>query len=334
MSRRNVYRESVLGIGYDLVKACVLQTAFELWIFEALKDAPKSALVLSEHLGANRRSLELFLNALVSLGFLASEGPMYQNTKYGTEIFLKGKPLYIGDMVGLQTRSAGNWLKLKECVMSGTSVAQPDFSKVDHVEAASGFARAMHNTAMGHAEFLSRKLPLAGVRSLLDLGGGPGTFTIHFLHANPGLRATIFDLPATLQTTRTFVEQAKLAERVSYQEGDFNCDEIKGMFGACFMSHIIHSQSAELNRALLSNVFKHLNPDGRLIVQDFFLNPDRTSPQFPALFALNMLVHTESGQTYTFDEVAQWMREAGFEEVKSLKFRLPRGIALLTAKKS
>lgn len=337
MSRFSTYRESVIDLGYDFIKSRVLQTAFELDLFERLGIEAKTASTLAQELEAHLNSLELFLNALVSLGLLAVDGSGFRNTKFGLAIFLKGKPLYVGDYVGLQTRSSKDWFDLKQAVLKGKPIDRPEFFKIDDSEATGGFARAMHNTAMGHADYLARKVPLNGAKTLLDLGGGPGTFTIHFLKANPELRATIFDLPQTLETTKKMVGaylDTPLQERITFQAGDFNQDPIQGMFDVCFLSHIIHGQAAERNEKLFPKIFRALNPGGRLIVQDFFLNPDKRSPQFAALFALNMLIHTDGGRTYTFEEVERWMRSTGFSRMRRPKLHLPRSISVLIGERS
>jgi cyclopropane fatty-acyl-phospholipid synthase-like methyltransferase len=201
-------------------------------------------------------------------------------------------------------------------------------------ERTAAFARAMHSTAMGHAQFLSRKLALKSAKTLLDMGGGPGTFTIHFLKENAELRATVFDLPETLKTTRKFVAAAKLEDRVSYQEGDFNETKLQGAFDVCFLSHIIHGQDELKNKALFKKIYAALNSGGRFIVQDFFLNRDRQSPQFSAVFALHMLLYTDRGRTYSFEETTSWLEETGFTNVKPLNLHLPRSIGLISAEKS
>jgi len=333
MSRLMNYREGVIGLGYDFIKARVLQTAFELDLFERIGQETKTVRTLAEEMKANQRSLELFLNAVASLGFLEVDGSGYHNTKYGKEIFLKAAPLYIGDYIKLHGDGFQDWAKLGEVVRLGKSIDQPDFFKTHQPEVTAGFAHAMHNTAMGHAEHLAKKLSLKGAKTLLDLGGGPGTFTIHFLKENSELKATIFDLPETLKTTCQYVERAQVSNRVEFQAGDFNQDEIHGTFDVCFLSHIIHGQDVQKNQKLFSKVFAHLNPDGRFIVQDFFLNPDKHSPQFSALFALMMLLHTEGGKTYSFEEVEEWMRAAGFSKTTRLRLQLPRAISLLIGEK-
>ena len=328
-----MYRESVLNLGYDFIKSRVLQAAFELDIFERLGMNSKTALTLASEVKANPESLTLLLNAMVSLGFLDVEGSGFRNTKYGLEIFLRDKPLYIGDYVKLHSHGFGDWAKLEEAILSGKPLDQPDFFKINDPAVTAGFARAMHNTAMGHAEYLAKKFSFKGAKTLLDLGGGPGTFTVHFLKENPTLQATIFDLPATLETTRKFVEHEKLKNRVEFQAGDFNQDPIQGLFDVCFLSHIIHGQDAEKNKKLFAKIFACLNPGGKLIVQDFFLNSDKHSPQFAALFALMMLLHTDGGRTYTFDEVEGWMKGVGFSRTVRSGLNLPRAISLLTGEK-
>jgi ubiquinone/menaquinone biosynthesis C-methylase UbiE len=324
----------MIQLGYDFIKSRLLQTAFELDIFTRIGNESKTPMTLTRELGANPNSLELFLNALVSLGLLSHDGRSFSNTKYGLELFVRDKPLFIGDLVMLQQRSCWDWLKLKDCVLTGVSLDQPDFFKTNNEERTAGFARAMHNTAMGHAEYLAKKVSLKKHKRLLDVGGGPGTFSVQFLKANPDLKATIFDLPTTLKTTRKYIKEAGLESRVSYQEGDFNQDDIRGTFDACFMSHIIHGQDAEKNQLLFKKIFGALEPGGVFIVQDFYLNPDRVSPQFSVLFALQMLIHTESGRTYTFEEVEAWMTSAGFKSTRRSAFKLPRSIALIFGEKA
>ena len=333
MGRFEQYRESVIALGYDMIKSRVLQAAFELDIFERIGTSLKTAHTLAEELKANPDSLALFLNALVSLGLLASDGRAYRNTKFGCDIFLKDRPLYVGDIVRLHAASVKDWLKLGEAVISGKPVDQPGFLKKEDAGRVSAFIRAMNNTAMGHAEYLAKKLSFRGAKTLLDLGGGPGTFTIHFLKMNPELRATIFDLPTTLETTRKFVEAEKLTGRVQFQAGDFNQDSIQGSFDICFLSHIIHGQTVEKNKKLFSKISGHLNSGGKLIVQDFFLNLDKRSPQFAAIFALVMMIHTEGGRTYSFEEVESWMKETGFSRTHRSGLNLPRSISLLIGEK-
>ena len=323
----------MIGLGYDFTKIHVLETAFELDIFERLGSQSKTARTLADELGADTQSFELFLNALVSLGFLKTDGRAYQNTKLGREIFLKEKPLYVGDTIHLHASSIPDWLKLKEAVLSGQPVDKPDFLKKDAPELVSTFIRAMHKTAVGHAQYLAENLSLGSAKTLLDLGGGSGAFTVYFLQANPELQAVIFDLPLTLETTREFVAKAGLGNRIEFQAGDFDQGDIGGMFDVCFVSHIIHGQNVEKNKKLFRKIFVHLNPKGKLILQDFFLNRDRRSPQFAALFALTMLLHTSGGRTYAFDEVTDWLREAGFSKVFRPSLKLPRSISLLVGEK-
>ncbi len=334
MGRFETYRESVIAQSYDLIKARVLQSALELDVFERIGTEAKTVRTLAQEMGADERALELFLNALVSLGWLEGTGHGYRNTKYGLEVFLKDKPFYVGDTLLLHSASVADWLKLSEVVKTGKPVQAPEFLDLENPARVRLFIRAMHNTAVGHASTLAKKLPLYNVRTFLDLGGGSGAFTIEFLKANPGLQATLFDLPTTLEVAKEYVANAGLSERVQFRAGDFMKDPLEGTYGFCFLSHVVHGLSVDENKALFQKIFPVVTSGGRLVIQDFFLNTNRQAPQFGAVFSLNMLLHTTSGRSYTFDEVTEWLKAAGFDRVEPLFLKLPRSIGILMASKT
>jgi len=171
-------------------------------------------------------------------------------------------------------------------------------------------ARARHNApaVVGH-------LDLSGVSCVLDVGGGSGAFSMAFVCARDGIRATVFDLPNVVPLTRDYVAREGLADRIDTAVGDYNVDLLGEGFDLVFLSAIIHSNSPAENRRLLWKCAAALEPDGQVVVQDFIMDDDRISPPFGALFALNMLVATEAGDTYTESEVRSWMEEAGLSAI-------------------
>jgi 2-polyprenyl-3-methyl-5-hydroxy-6-metoxy-1,4-benzoquinol methylase len=145
---------------------------------------------------------------------------------------------------------------------------------------------------------------------VLDVGGGSGAFAMAFVRAQAGISATIFDLPNVLSLTQKYIEQERLADKIKTVAGDYMVDELGSGFDLVFLSAIIHSNSAEENRKLIRKCAQALIPRGQVVVQDFIMDADRTSPVHGAFFALNMLVGTEAGDTYTESEVRSWMEEA------------------------
>jgi predicted O-methyltransferase YrrM len=147
---------------------------------------------------------------------------------------------------------------------------------------------------------------------VLDVGGGPGTWTIALLRAVPEARATLFDLPPVTAMARERFVEAGLAHRVTLVGGDFYTDELPAGADLAWLSAICHQDSREQNRALLGKIHKALADGGAVVVRDVVMDPSRTSPAGGALFAVNMLTATDGGGTYTFDEYREDLRKAGF----------------------
>ncbi len=177
------------------------------------------------------------------------------------------------------------------------------------------FIAAMHDRARNQAALIAGMLDLSGVGRLLDVGGGSGAFSIAFAREAEGLRATVFDLPNVTALTREYVEREGLASRIDTRNGDYTRDDLGGGYDLVFLSAIVHSNSFEENRVLISKCAAALNRGGRLAVLDFVMDEDRTSPAMGAIFSLNMLVGTKSGDTYTESEIRGWLQLAGIEEI-------------------
>jgi cyclopropane fatty-acyl-phospholipid synthase-like methyltransferase len=166
---------------------------------------------------------------------------------------------------------------------------------------------------------LAKRLQLEGVKDLLDLGGGAGTNAIAFCTTYPEMRATVFDLPATLKIAERQVNAAGLQKRILLLPGDFNRDSLGGLYEAVLMSDVLHYQGLEQNAALVKKTFNHLKSAGRLVIKDRFLEESRTSPAWVAAFAVHILVNTEKGRCYTTAEAIGWMKDAGFVSVAEVE---------------
>jgi cyclopropane fatty-acyl-phospholipid synthase-like methyltransferase len=163
---------------------------------------------------------------------------------------------------------------------------------------------------------------------MLDLGGGSGAYSIAFARAHPGLRAEILDLATVVPIARGHIERAGLAERVTARAGNLGDPSYGQGFDLVFVSAICHMLGADENLALLRKSFQALEPGGRILIQDFILERDKTAPRHAALFALNMLVGTEKGSSYSEDEYADWLRETGFHEIRRVRLPGPTGLMI------
>jgi cyclopropane fatty-acyl-phospholipid synthase-like methyltransferase len=219
------------------------------------------------------------------------------------------------------------WSTLTESVRTGTSVAARQ-TEARGEEWTSAFIAAMHRNATERASLVVEAVGAAPVRRMLDLGGGSGAYSIAFARAHPGLRAEILDLATVVPIARGHIERAGLAERVTARAGNLGDPSYGQGFDLVFVSAICHMLGADENLALLRKSFQALEPGGRILIQDFILERDKTAPRHAALFALNMLVGTEKGSSYSEDEYADWLRETGFHEIRRVRLPGPTGLMI------
>jgi len=158
-------------------------------------------------------------------------------------------------------------------------------------------------------------LDLSGVRRVLDLGGGPGTYAMAF--ARKGKETVLMDFPETLKIAKRLIRSTGLGRKISLLPGDFTRDDIGSGYDLVLISQIFHAYDDAACIAMLKKSHQALNPGGKVVVQEFLLDDTHTAPPWGALFAINMLVNTPGGRTYTLKEMTSWVRKAGFREIGS-----------------
>lgn len=225
-----------------------------------------------------------------------------------------------------------SWSTLTDAVRKGSSVIVRDQANDHGVDWSEAFIAAMHMRAIHQAPAVVKLINLKGVKRVLDVGGGSGVFSMAFVRAKKEMSAVIFDLPNVIGLTKTYIDAENLGNLISVVGGDYTMDPLVSGFDLVFMSAVIHSNSSEINRQLFKKAFDALNPGGRLVVLDYIMNSDRTSPAAGAYFSLNMLVGTTEGDSYTESEVHSWMQDAGFKKISKKKTQF--GTDLMTGMKS
>jgi len=163
-------------------------------------------------------------------------------------------------------------------------------------------------------------LPLPVFEHLLDVGGGPGVWTIAFLRRHTRARATLYDLPDVIPIARGHLAAAGLEERVRLVGGDFMRDDaLPTGADLAWVSAIVHQNSRAENRALFGKIHRALAPGGHVLVRDYVMDAARTAPASGALFAVNMLVRTSGGGTYSLDELGEDLQAVGFRDVRQVR---------------
>ena len=306
-------RDEIRDIAASFQRSRMVLTAFEMGVFRAIGKRPRSSRDVSAAIGANPRATDRLMNALCALGLLNKSGGLFSNTRSSARFLVRGEPEY---MAGLMHTAHlwDTWSTLTGAVRRGTRVASRP-GRARSAEWRTAFIDAMHDRARSQAPAVVRQLDLSGVTRVLDVGGGSGTYAMAFVRARSGLTATVFDLPGVIPLTKAFIESEGLEEKITTVKGDYLRDELGKGFDLVFLSAVIHSNAPSENRRLIRKCARALVPHGRVVIQDFIMDDDRVNPPHGAFFALNMLVGTEAGDTYTEAEVRSWMEDAGLSGI-------------------
>jgi 2-polyprenyl-3-methyl-5-hydroxy-6-metoxy-1,4-benzoquinol methylase len=321
--------DEIMQLARGFQKSRVLLSAFELGIFTALGARQRSSREIAEALHTDPRATDRLLNALCALGLLAKHEGCFANTPATAEFLVQGNPGFLS-YLSHANNLWQTWSTLTEAVRRGTSVADRPLAERGE-QWREAFIAAMHNSGSRCAPEVVGLLELSGVSRVLDVGGGSGAYSMEFVRARPGIRPTVFDLPEILPLTRRYVADCGMTSMIDFLPGDLATADLGAGYDMVFVSSIVHMFSLADNQAFVAQCVAALNCGGQLVIKDFVVNEDRTQPTDAALFALNMLVGTAAGDTYTEREIRGWMEQAGLHALhrKDTSF----GSALIVGRK-
>jgi precorrin-6B methylase 2 len=306
--------------------ACVVIAGAELDIFTLLKAKPRTAAQVARKIGGDLRATIILLDALAAMKMLSkTDGarPSYGVPESVAPILAEGGGASMVGMVRHLGNCLRNWSQLAQVVLQGKPANRRPSVRGAEGDLAS-FIQAMHEVSAPLAAPLVHSLGPLKFSHLLDVAGASGTWTVPFLRMNPGARATIFDLPEVVPMAKRLMKKIGLSGKVRLVGGDYHTDALPTGADLAWVSAIVHQNSDEENRRLFRKVFAALQPGGQILIRDIVMDAARTRPAAGALFAVNMLVGTPRGGTYTFGELRDALTEAGFRKVRTLR----RGAAM------
>jgi hypothetical protein len=318
---------TLLDVSSGYWRGCTLQAGVRLEIFSYIDGNGLTAEEIAGRADTDRRATEFLLNALCALGLLAKEDDIYRNTAFSISFLCKNSPRYMGHIILHHHHLLDGWAQLDKAVTSGAPVEMRSYGSEIERES---FLMGMFNLAMGLAPKIAGEIDLHGCRRLLDLGGGPGTYSIHFCLANPKLNAVIFDRPTTQPFAESTVESFSLNDRISFLGGDFTADPIPGgPYDAAWLSHILHSNGEKECLEVIEKTVSQMSSGGKIFIHDFILDNTKDGPEFAALFSLNMLINNTRGRSYAEEEIRTMMESAGISDIKRHNFESPSGSSIL-----
>ncbi len=349
-----IYRLQDMATAYR--RSVLLLTAHQLGVFEALHATPRGAAELARALRCDGAAMRTLLEALQPLGLVARRGATWRLTPIAATTLIATSEHYQGDVMSLQAGLFAHWAHMPAIVRHGvpsfdvpadasTLVSRPGPDPVhpaasalapppndDHARAEmSTFIRAMENIALPRLPVVMPHVPLRGVRRMLDVGCGPGTYSIAFAQASPVLAVEAFDRPLPAEIAAERIAAAGLSARITTRAGDFLHDDLGRGFDLVFVSNILHGLSERDALTVLRKARKALVPGGRLVIQEFVTNAERTGTAAALFFAVNMLVTTRGGTAYSGRELAALCARAGFGRARQVRLDDPS--ALLIARR-
>ena len=308
-------------------KTCALHAAVKLDIFSVIGGAQLSAEIIATKINGSLKGVERLLNALVAMGLLEKNDEVYGNISTARDFLSKQSDKYIGHIILHHHHLVEGWSQLDQAVLTGQPIrSRSSLSKEEWRES---FLLGMFNLAMNLAPQLVPLIDLSANHHLLDLGGGPGTYAIHFCLNNPQLKATVFDLPTTKSFAEKTIEKFQLTDRIDFMAGNYVDDEIDGRYDAAWLSHILHGEGPQTCREIIQKTVSVLKPGAVLIVHDFILDNSMDGPLFPALFSLNMLLGTSSGQSYTENQIMDMLSGAGVKNIRRIPIQSPNDSGII-----
>ena len=310
--------EAILKLARQFMESRILLSAAEMNIFSHLDGTPSTAEDLANRLPADLRGLTILLDALTAMDLLSKDKDTYITATDAAPFLTAKSPRSVLPMLHHAAHLWESWSELTSKVKKH-GVNETPASSVRNADELSAFIGAMHVVEMPLARKIVKAVKPEAARNLIDVGGASGTYTIAFLKAVPKMKATLFDRPAVIQLARNRLIEAGMLDRVHLVPGDFYEDELPGGHDLAMLSAIIHQNSPGENVELFRKVLQAMVSGGRIIIRDHVMEPDRTKPRDGAIFAVNMLVNTQGGSTYTFDEIKNWLMQTGFANVRLLQ---------------
>ncbi|HXE55103.1 MAG TPA: methyltransferase [Tepidisphaeraceae bacterium] len=327
--------QRIMEIAWGFGPPLVIGAAIRHRIFDVLSGEAKDVDQVAAETGASHRGLRTIMDALVGLGLLKRQGSQYELTPESDAFLVSTRAEFRGGMFRhLARMMIPLWLELDEVVKNGKPA-----KSVNRESTGPEFFRQFvedlfpmnYPGALALARELSQTLrpSRAGEQvKVLDLAAGAGVWGIALAESSPAVHVTALDFPQVTPIARQMAARRGLADRYSTIEGELLKADFGSGYRVATLGHILHSEGEAKSRMLLRKVFDALAPGGTIVVAEFMPDDDRNGPPMPLLFAVNMLVATDEGATFTFAQISNWLREAGFQNPRQLQAPAPSPLVL------
>jgi predicted O-methyltransferase YrrM len=304
-----VFKDNPLELVSAPYSIYVLFTANRLKIFTLLAEREMTVDEIAASTGARIRPLEGLLDVCVSLGLLRRQDDRYANSHMSDAYLVEGRPLYLGDIIEVQSIEAGYWERLHDTVLGSGKGGGEGIEREVSPEL---FTKAMDNLGMlGEAAALANLVDLAGCRIMVDVGCGSGLYSITLCRHYPELKAILLDRKEVLQVTDRFIKKSSLQDRMSIRAADILEDPFGNDVDVVLLSDVLYQDRSTCVR-ILQSAYDALAPNGLLVIRGYFTDPKGSKPVFGSLFALGRLLFDEDRDIISIPSLHSWIEKVGF----------------------
>ena len=299
----------ILQLATSFMATRYLIAAVEVGVFEALGDAALDLDALAARIAVPRRTARICADAMVALGLLERDGPLYRNSP-AAGAFLSGRgPRDLRPFLRSMERTYPAWTEFTDAIRAGRG---PGFITRLDPEAQRVYSAGVESVTAGSAVALAGSYDFDRHRRLLDLGGGTGSFLVPILDRHPDIECGLFELPSVVALARENLKARKSGGRVRFYEGDLLRDQLPTGYDAFLLANVVHIFTPEHNRDLLERVHASAPSGARLLLVDFWTDPTHTQPVFAAIMAGQFLMSGGEGDVYSEDEIRDMLAATGW----------------------
>ena len=332
--KKQVTPERLMELSFAYAPPLIISAGVSNKVFDSLEGGAKTPGQVAEETGASARALGILMNALVGLGLLKKDRQgKYSLTPESAAFLLSKNPgTHAGFFGTIAPQLISRWLRLSDIVREG----RPAVAVNQETEGTEFFSQLVENIipmSYPPAQKLGDHLKLAKTKNeiqVLDLGAGSGIWGIALAQKSPRVRVTAVDWAGMIPTTKRITQKFGVADRFNYVEGDMLEANFGSGYDIAILGHILHSEGKDRSRRLLKKIFRALKSGGTIAIAEWLVNDDRTKPLPSLMFAVQMLVNTEKGDTFSFNQIKTWLEEAGFKKVRKLEAPGPSPLVLAT----
>ena len=317
--------------GYAPAFARAVVLATEHGVFEALAAGPSSSDAVAATCHLDPPATKKLMDLLAAMRYLKTGGGEYRLARHARRWLVADRPRSLRDAV-LMERVEWHWIEgLDSFIRDGRSIEVHSGLSTDDW---TRYQRGMRALAGMLAPLLVRAVPVPkGARSMLDVGGSHGYFSVSLCRRHPDLRATVLDLPSAIASSAPLLEAEGMGDRVVMRAGDALADDLgDSLYDLVLLCNVVHHFDDEGNRTLAEKSARALRPEGVMVIAEFFRRDRGKADQWAAFFDLYFALSNQVG-TWTLGEMASWQHAAGLVPRKPIRLRLARGFGLQVADK-